>query len=183
PSNKPPPPQDPELEKFGIYAATAPNAARTNAVETTLPLKLEKGARIAFVGNTLLDRAQEFGHIEALIQLAHPDHELMIRNFAWSADEVDLQPRPDNFATVPQHLAREKIDVIFAAFGFNESFGGMERLDEFKARLTSWLLDMKTSAFNGKSGPRIVLLSPVANENVPGVPAADLNNERIAAYT
>lgn len=182
-TDKPAPPQDPELAKFGIYAATAPNPERTAAVATTLPLKLEKGARIAFVGNTLLDRAQQFGHIEALIQLAHPDHELMIRNFAWSADEVDLQPRPDNFATVPQHLTREKIDVIFAAFGFNESFGGLERLDEFKARLTSWLLDMKTSAFNGKTGPRIVLLSPVANENVPGVPAGDLNNDRIAAYS
>lgn len=183
PSDKAPPPMDPELANFGIYEESAPNAGRTEAVVTTLPLELEKGARIALVGNTLLDRAQEFGHIEALIQLEHPEHELVIRNFAWSADEVDLQPRPDNFATVPQHLTREKIDVIIAAFGFNESFGGLERLDEFKGRLTAYLVDMKTSAFNGETGPRIVLLSPIANENTPGVPAADLNNERIAAYT
>lgn len=182
-SDKPPPPMDPELAAFGIYEESAPNAERTESVITSLPLELKKGDRIALVGNTLLDRAQEFGHIEALIQLAHPDHELVIRNFAWSADEVDLQPRPDNFATVPQHLTREKIDVIVAAFGFNESFGGLERLDEFKGRLTSYLVDMKTSAFNGRTGPRIVLLSPIANENTPGVPAADMNNERIAAYT
>lgn len=182
-SGKAPPEEDPELAEFGIYADSAANAERTEPVVTTLPLELPKGARIAFVGNTLLDRAQEFGHIESLMQLAHPDHELVFRNFAWSADEVDLQPRPDNFATVPQHLTREKIDVIVAAFGYNESFGGKERLDEFRGRLTTWLVDMKTSAFNGKTGPQIVLLSPIANENAPGVPAAELNNERIALYT
>jgi len=107
----------------------------------------------------------------------------VIRNFAWSADEVDLQPRPDNFATVSQHLAREKIDVVFAAFGFNESFGGKERIGEFRARLAAYLDDLRTSSFNGETPARVVLVSPTANENIPGVPAADLNNGRLALYT
>jgi uncharacterized cupredoxin-like copper-binding protein len=106
----------------------------------------------------------------------------VLRNFAWSADEVDLQPRPDNFATVKQHLTREKIDVVFAAFGFNESFAGLEAIESFTARLTTWLIDLKTSALNGKTGPQIVLISPIANENLADIPAADLNNERLAAY-
>ena len=156
------------------------NQKRRRPVPTTLPLELEKGDRIAFIGNTLFDRAQDFAHFESFLHLAHPDHRLVIRNFAWSADEVDLQPRPDNFATVKQHLTREKTDVIFAAFGYNESFAGVEAVDVFKARLTTWLIDLKTSAFNGESGPRIVLLSPIANENIDGVPAADLNNDRLA---
>ena len=176
------PPKDPELAKYGIYAENAANPEKAAPVATTLPLKLAKGDRIAFIGNTLLDRAQEFSHFESFLHLAHPGHNLVVRNFAWSADEVDLQPRPDNFATVKQHLTREKIDVIFAAFGYNESFAGTDAIDVFKARLTTWLIDLKTSAFNGKTAPRIVLISPVANENIEGVPAADLNNERIAAY-
>ncbi|MCB1088430.1 MAG: SGNH/GDSL hydrolase family protein, partial [Verrucomicrobiae bacterium] len=178
----PPPEQDPSLAQFGIYAENAPIPAKVAPVVTTLPLKLGKSARIAFIGNTLLDRAQQFGWFESYLHLAHPDHHLVLRNLAWSADEIDLQPRPDNFATVNQHLTREKIDVIFAAFGFNESFAGLEAIDSFKARLTTWLIDLKTSAFNGKSGPRIVLISPIANENLAGIPAADLNNERLAAY-
>jgi len=182
-TGKAPPPKDPELAKYGIYAANAPTPTKVEPVETTLPLHLKKGTRIAYVGNTLLDRAQDFGLFEAMLQQAHPDSELFVRNFAWSADEVDLQPRPDNFATVAQHLTREKIDVIFAAFGYNESFAGKDRIEEFKARLTSYLLDLKTSAFNRESGPQIVLVSPVANENMPGVPAGDLNNERLALYT
>ena len=45
-SGKKAPPQDPELEKYGIYAESAPTPERGEAVETTLPLKLEKGDRI-----------------------------------------------------------------------------------------------------------------------------------------
>ena len=181
-TKSPGPPADPGLVEFGIYEQTAPLPSRTGPVPTILPLEFHPGERIAFVGNTLLDRAQDFGSIEALLQTAHPGKSLVFRTFAWSADEVDLQPRPENFATVKQHLTREKIDTILAAFGFNESFAGLERTGEFKAKLTTWVIDMKTSAFNGKAGPRLVLLSPIANENVPGVPAADLNNERLFSY-
>lgn len=182
-SGKPEPERDPELAKYGIYADEAPDAMLTHPVVTELPLKLNKRERIAFIGNTLLDRAQDFGHFEASLQLGHPDHELVIRNFAWSADEVDLQPRPANFATVHQHLKREQVDVVFAAFGFNESFAGVEELGAFKERLAKALLELKAKAFNGVTGPRIVLVSPTANENTIEVPAADLNNERLAAYT
>ncbi|MDF1851910.1 MAG: GDSL-type esterase/lipase family protein [Verrucomicrobiales bacterium] len=182
-TGKPAPEKDPSLAKYGIYASEAPTPKKAEAQPTQLPLQLEKGDRIAFIGNTLLDRAQNFGWFESFLHLAHPEHELVIRNFAWSADEVDIQPRPDNFATVKQHLTREEIDVVFAAFGFNESFAGLEAIDSFKARLTTWLIDLKTSALNGESGPRIVLVSPTANENIENVPAADLNNDRLAAYT
>ncbi len=182
-TGKPAPPEDPELAKYGIYAANAPTPERVAKRLTSLPLSFEKGTRIAFVGNTLLDRSQDFGFFESMLQQANPDSELFIRNFAWSADEVDLQPRPDNFATVFQHLTREKIDVVFAAFGYNESFAGKDRIDEFKARLSAYLTDLQSSAFNGKTGPQIVLVSPIANENIVGVPAADLNNERLALFT
>lgn len=205
--DKPAPPEDPALADYAIYAAEAPNPKKVEPFASELPLKLNKGDRIAFIGNTLLDRAQEFAHFESYLHLAHPEHELVIRNFSWSADEIDLQPRPDNFATVDQHLTREKIDVIFAAFGYNESFAGIDEVESFKARLATWLIDVKTNAYNGKTAAKIVLLSPIANENYyrpPApiktgkkgaeivieeadkgalVPAADLNNDRIAAYT
>jgi azurin len=156
------PPADPALARYGIYAESSPYPVKGEPLVTTLPLKLEKGDRIAFVGNGLLEQAGRHGILEAMLYQAHPELDLVIRNFAWSGDEVDLQPRPDNFATVAQHLAREKIDLVFAAFGFNESFGGAGKVDEFKERLARYLRELKTSAFNGKTGPRIVLISPVA---------------------
>ncbi len=174
---------DGEFTKFGIYEKTAPRSATAKAVETTLPLELRKGDRIALIGNTLFERAQEFGHFEALLQKRYPDKDLIVRNLAWSADEIGLQPRPANFADTEQHLTHEKTDVIFVAFGFNESFAGEAGLPAFKKKLSEYLAGLKTKAFNGKTAPRIVLVSPVANQNMKGVAAADLNNANIKLYT
>lgn len=178
----PDPPRDPKLERFGIYQETAPRPQAASPVSTTLPLELQPGDRIALIGNTLLERSGRFGQLEAMIQTAHPKHQLVVRHLAWSGDEITSQPRPDNFADTFQHLLHEKADVIFAAFGFNESFAGEQGLEDFRRQLARFLSELKTKAFNGKSAPRIVLISPIANENLPNVPAADKNNDRIEAY-
>lgn len=177
------PPPHAEFTKFGIYANTALRAAQTKPVITELPLKLNKGDRIALIGNALFDRAQDHGWLEAMLQQRFPELELTVRNLAWSGDEVALQPRPANFADVEQHLAHEKIDVIFAAYGFNESFAGKSGLAEFKEKLAVHLETLKTKAFNGRSAARIILVSPTANANIKGVAAADMNNARLALYS
>jgi len=171
-----------DFESFAIYEATAPKPVATPAVTTSLPLQIRKGDRIALIGNTLFERSQKFGHFEALLQKQFPEHELVIRHLAWSADELDVQPRPANFASTDQHLLHEKTDVIFAAFGFNESFAGEAGIAKFRRTLTDYLTGLKSKAFNEKSGPRIVLVSPIANENIDGVAAGDLNNARIKLY-
>ncbi|MDF1824197.1 MAG: GDSL-type esterase/lipase family protein [Verrucomicrobiales bacterium] len=181
--DKPAPPKDPALAAYGIYAENAPVAGKGSPTATTLPLELKEGDRIALVGNTLFDRAGQFGFFESMIYQAHPELDLEIRNFSWPADEVDLQPRPENFASVAQHLTREKVDVIFAAFGYNESFAGAGAIPDFRERLSDYLREMKSSLFNGESGPQIVLVSPIANENAAGVRGADMNNDRLALYT
>ena len=183
PSGKAPPPEDPALAKYYIEEKSSPLPQITAAVDTTLPLALQKGDHVVFIGNTLFDRGAQFPHFEAMLLKGHADKQLVVRTLAWSADEVDLMPRPTNFGTLNQHLFAQKADVIFAAFGFNESFGGLEKLADFKLRLTALVQELKTHAYNGKSGPRVVLVSPIANENVSGVPAADMNNARLAAYT
>lgn len=176
------PPRDLEYAKYGIYAKTAPLAEKTKPAGTRLPLELAAGDRIALVGNTLLERARFFGQFEALLHQRYPRHRLIVRNLAWSADEVDRQPRPANFASTLQHLTHEKADVIFAALGFNESFAGEEGIDGFRASLSKYVGDLKSRAFNGQSAPRIVLVSPIANEDIAGVAAAERNNARIEAY-
>jgi uncharacterized cupredoxin-like copper-binding protein len=182
-TGKPPPPEDPALAKYYMEEKTAPLPPVTASVDTALPLALAKGDHVVFIGNTLFDRGAQFPHFEAMLLKGHADKQLVVRTLAWSADEVDLMPRPTNFGTLNQHLHAQKADVIFAAFGFNESFGGLEKLADFKLRLTALVQELKTHAYNGKAGPRVVLVSPIANENVTGVPAADMNNARLATYT
>lgn len=168
---------------FGIYEQTAPRATVVDAISTELPLQLNKGDRIALIGNTLMERSQEFGQFEAMLHQQFPEHQLIVRHLAWSADAIDQQPRPANFADTEQHLAHEKIDVIFAAFGFNESFAGEEGLADFRRKITEYVVSQKTKSFNGKTAPRIVLIAPIANENVANIPAADMNNGRIKLYS
>ena len=170
-------------EQYGIFNKTAARAEWTQPVATQLPLTLNKGDCIAFIGNTLLDRAQDFGVFESLLYQRYPDHQLVIRTLAWSADTSDLQPRPANFGDMDQHLTYIKADVIFAAFGFNESFAGEKGINHFRITLSNYVAGLKSKAFNGVNGPRIVLLSPIANENVTHVAAADMNNANLKKYT
>jgi lysophospholipase L1-like esterase/azurin len=172
-----------EFKEYGLFADKSPKPKQVEPSETLLPLKINSKARIAYIGNTLLDRAQHFGHFEAFLHQRFPNKELTVRNFAWSADEIDLMPRPDNFASVDQHLLHHRTDIIFAAFGFNESFAGEDKVPEFKSRLQTFLQHTKSRSYNGKSGPKIILISPNRNQNIEGARAADLNNKRINSYT
>ena len=174
--------QDDKFGEYAMFQKTAKRPEVAEPVETKLPLKLDEGIRIGLVGNTLFDRMHEFGHLEALLQQAHPGKKLIVRNLSWAADEVDLQPRPANFADADQHLTAMQADVVLAAFGYNESFAGKEGLPAFSERLTKYLEGVKAKAYNGKTAAHIVLISPIANENVKGVDAADRNNENIRAY-
>ncbi|MBL8830644.1 MAG: ThuA domain-containing protein, partial [Planctomycetaceae bacterium] len=172
-----------KFARYGIYAATAPRASQGDPTVTTLPLELQPGDRIALVGNTLFERLQENGHFETLVQQTFPTHKLSFRNLAWSADEVALRPRPENFADLEQHLTHERADVVLAAFGFNESFAGERGLPAFREQLTKFVRQLRSSKFNGKAGPRVVLVGPPANENITSINAADHNNDRLLMYS
>jgi len=174
-----PPKKDPELAKYYINRKTSPRAKETTPIETNLPLKLEKGTRVALIGNLLLDAERRFGHLETLLHQHHPNHQLTVRNLAWPADEIDLMPRPDNFGDLDQHLTYFKPGVIIAAFGANESFAGPEELPDFEKRLDKFLNHLKTQAYNGETAAKIVLISPVKNEDEAG----KRNNANLILYS
>ena len=51
---------------------------------------LKSGDRIAIIGNTLVERARLYGHLESALLLATGDkvNGLVVRNLGWSADSV-----------------------------------------------------------------------------------------------
>ncbi|EDY18199.1 membrane-bound dehydrogenase domain protein [Chthoniobacter flavus Ellin428] len=75
-------------------------------------------------------------------------------------------------------------NVILAYWGFNESFKGEAGLEDYKKALDEYLKNLKTSDF-GKGHPRVVLFSPIANENLksPNYPDGTANNKNLALYT
>ncbi|MGV8878689.1 MAG: PVC-type heme-binding CxxCH protein [Sphingobacteriaceae bacterium] len=147
-------------------------------------LTLIQGANIAIVGNTLAERMQEDGWLETFIQYRFPEKKLSFRNLGYSADEVKLRQREDQFGTPDEWLHHVGADVIFAFFGFNESFKGEAGLSAFKMDLQEFLRHSKAEHYNDKSAPQIVLFSPIANEDVKSLhlPDGTENNNRIELY-
>ncbi|VAX41083.1 Putative cytochrome c [hydrothermal vent metagenome] len=148
-------------------------------------LQFSKGNKIVFIGNTLAERMQHAGYFETLIQSRFPYKELTFRNLGWSADELKLRPRSNSFSDHGHRLEDHKPDVVFAFFGFNESFGGKKGLPKFQKDLKEFIKKITTTKYNGKSAPQLVLVSPIAHENLhkPSLPDGKANNKNIALYT
>ncbi len=149
------------------------------------PLELQKGNHICLIGNTLADRMQHHGWLETLIQARFLQHELVIRNLGFSGDELTLRLRSAAFGTPDQWLTQTRADVIFAFFGYNESFGGKEGLGKFKTDLDKFIKDTLAKQYNSQSAPKLVLFSPIGHQDLqdPNLPSGKENNERLKLYT
>ncbi len=191
-------------------------AAPPAADPAPLPsLKLEKGDHICIIGNTLAERMQHdgYGWFETFLHARHPEHDLTIRNLGFSGDEVNFRQRSQDFGTPDQWLsasapipqpnmiadksvvnpnrfekAGTKADVIFAFFGYNESFAGEPGLPKFRDDLAAFIKHTLAQKYNGKAAPKLVLFSPIAFEDhkSPNLPTGEVvvaNNKNLALYT
>lgn len=149
-------------------------------------LELREGDHVCLVGNTLAERMQFEGHNhwETLLHRRFPKLNLVVRNLSWSADELVLRPRAEGFGSPDEHLAFSKADVVIGFFGFNESFKGQAGLEGFKKDLEAWIQRTKEQNYSGKGAARVVLVSPIAAENLhdPNLPDGRVINERLALY-
>jgi lysophospholipase L1-like esterase/glucose/arabinose dehydrogenase/azurin len=162
------------------------NAAAAPAPSPDQPFTLNKGDHIALLGGALPDRMQHDGYLEALIYSRFPQNDLVFRNLSAAGDEVGTWHRSENFGTRDQWLARTQADVIFAFYGFNESFQGDAGLPQFKSDLQKFIEDSAKQNYSGKGAPRVVLFSPIAVEhnrdpNIPDITAANANIEKYTA--
>lgn len=148
-------------------------------------LELKKGDHIAIVGNTLADRMQHDGWFETRLQARFPESDLVIRNLGFSGDEITLRLRSANFGTPDAWLERVKANVIFAFFGYNESYAGEAGLKKFKADLASEIKHWQGKQYDGKSAPRVVIFSPIAFENTKNsnLPDGSAHNPRLKMYS
>jgi putative heme-binding domain-containing protein len=193
------------------FAAVILLAAVRSAAAEPARLDLRPHDHLVFVGNTLAERMQYFGHFETLLHARFPKHELYVRDLGWSADELTLRLRSQGFQDHGSNLADHAPDVVIAMFGFNESFAGPAGVEKFERDIAAFVkdpfsIDRYTSpggswakgssaahAIQGKKPPRqVVLVSPLAHENLnrpslaqkrPSLPDGTENNTNIALYT
>ncbi len=171
-----------------LLAAAALALASTLAAQAPAKLEFKKGDSIAILGSGVADRSQYYGWLESMLQQANPGAELSFRNLSFSGDEVTTWHRvgdkPEDFGTRDQWLAKVKADVIFAFYGYNESFKGYEGIEEFKKNLDTFLKETAKQNYSGKGAPRIVLFSPIALQKLPNpsLPPVEDKNTNIQNY-
>jgi len=171
----------------GPAAAQPVTPALATAVRPATPARLELQAhdRVVLLGNTLADRQQYFNHFETTLLVVFPSLDLTVRNLSRSGDTMTLQPRPLNFGDAATHLTAQRADVILAFFGLNESFAGEQGLPDFERDLEAYVASHRTARYNGRSAPRLVLVSPIAHETLARLVHVDVDarNRELARYT
>ncbi|MBM82799.1 MAG: azurin [Planctomycetaceae bacterium] len=160
-------------------------ATFTTQIANAEALKLRKGDRICLVGNALGERMQHENHFEALLHQQFADLQLVVRNLCFPGDEPHERIRSENFGSPDDHLKHSKASVVLFFFGYNESFAGARRVDQFADHLKKLVAETKAQNYSGNGAPKIVLVSPIAFENTGNahLPDGADHNKRLKAYT
>lgn len=133
-------------------------------------------------GNSFVERLQEDGTLEAMLQAATPDKRLRFRSMAYSGDEVGFRIRPAKFGDHLGYISRQlPCDRVVMCFGMNESFAGANGLAEFEENLAAYLKLIEER----HPGSERILVSPIAVErsDAGDFPDPVQRNADIAMYT
>ena len=142
------------------------------------------GDHIAIIGNTFADQLRIHGYLETMLLQHWQDKPVSIRNLGWGGDMLTARDRPTGFPTEESTLREHQTDVIIACFGMGESFAGEAGLDAFKSDVLSVLKAYSGKTFNGKSEVRLILVSPIANEDLQTLtPMHEQRNRELAMYS
>jgi glucose/arabinose dehydrogenase len=180
-------------------------------IDSNNAIDIQTGDHIVLVGNNLCSRMINFGHFETELQMRFPDDSLFVRNMCDGGNTPGFRPHSGryspwafpgaerfqdelanfsnsqgHFETPDQWLIRLEADVILAFFGYNESFAGEAGLENFEKELEGFVEHSKYQDYNGRSGPKIVLVSPIAFEDLSDrmdLPDGKQINKNLQLYT
>jgi mono/diheme cytochrome c family protein/glucose/arabinose dehydrogenase len=168
------------------------------------------GESIVLIGNGLAERMTDHPYFEADLHLRFPEKNLFIRNQGRPGDTPGFRPHPSrksqwafpgaeqfrpqnkphagtgHHPTPDEWLTLMKADTVLAFFGYNESFDGPAGIEPFKGELDAFITHTLAQRYNGSSAPRLVLVSPIAFENLSAsrdLPDGKQENENLALYT
>lgn len=174
-------------------------------------IELRKDTRIVLIGNNLGSRMMDYGLFDTEVQSRFADSTIFIRNMCNPGNTAGFRPHPSryspwafegaekfnpdynistgsegHFPTEDEWLETLKADVIIGFFGFNESFNGPAGLENFKQELKGFIEHTKAYDYNKGKGSTLVLVSPIAFEDLSGkydLPDGKEINANIKLYT
>ena len=165
--------------------------ASSHAQKTPV-FELKDGDRVAFIGDTFIEREQYHGWIELMLTTQYPDRHVTFRNLGWSADtpgaesrlglslrQAGLEPTGETWKLLQQQIEETKPTVVFLGYGMASSFDGEAGLAKFKSEYNR-LLDFIEKTV---PGARVVLLSPIRQQKMPApLPDPSRHNDQLKAY-
>lgn len=173
------------LRAFGLLLACVP--CFCSSVVSADDFQFRNKERIAFVGGSLAERMNLFGHFETVLHTRFPEKQLVVRNFGWPADEVSKQQRPGNYTLIDDPMAVFSPELFLCFFGFNEHFAGESEADikAFVDSYRAWIKKYGEKYSKPGRPARFVLISPMAFENANDrhLPDGKQNNRVLQKYS
>jgi putative heme-binding domain-containing protein len=154
------------------------------------PFQILDGDRIVLIGDTLIEREQEYGCLEALMNSCFSERHFIVRNLGWSGDtpagisraSFDFATPEKGFDLLKAELAVIKPTVAMIGYGMASSFDGPDGLPKFHSEMEKLMDAVQASA--GGTKVRFVLLSPIPHERLPApLPDPTAHNESLRLYT
>ena len=157
-----------------------------------LPLfQLKDGDRVAFLGDTLIERMQAFNHLELRLSTAWLMRDIIFRNIGWSGDtprgvsraglsllQAGREPDGEGWKQLQKQIELVKPTVVFLGYGMACSFENQS--EQFIRDMRALKVAIRKSA----GGPvRFVVLSSLRHEQLAGgLPSPAAHNRQLAAY-
>lgn len=124
----------------------------------------QSGDRVVLIGNTLVEREQEYAGWELPLSLATADKNLIFRNLGWSGDTVWAEsrgifdPPAEGYKRTIELVRELKPTVIILGYGTVEAFAGSGGLPAFRQQYETLITDLSFT------GARFAHLSPLLIE-------------------
>lgn len=201
----------PRIAIFGVFFIVFNIISCSEKELEFYEIHLQQNQTIALIGNNLCSRMINYDYFETYLQASNSDKLLTIRNMCDGGDTPGFRPHSgrntpwafegaENFQTEyanisnsegrlaypDEWLTKYKTDIILAFFGYNESFEAIDSMEMIKTELTAFIKHTKDQKYNGKTAPQLVLVSPIAYEDLSSkfdLPNGKKENEKLAAYT
>ncbi|MDB6054057.1 MAG: hypothetical protein JWN25_1580 [Verrucomicrobiales bacterium] len=156
------------MRKFVILFLTL--AGLIPAALADSKLQITDGDRIVLIGDTLIEREQEFGYLETHLHIQFPTNKFIVRNLGWSADtpaglsrlRFDFKQPSKGLEIIRDELAAIKPTIVFVGYGMASSFDAAEKTNQFVGELKSLV---KVIRETGSNDVKLVFLGPIHHED------------------
>lgn len=148
-------------------------------------LSLTDGDHVVLLGSTFIERAQLYGHLEAMLTAFAVQGHVTFRNLGWSGDTIDARSRgifdtpQKGYERLVEHVRAEEPTVVMVCYGQNEAMDDAtkESVNTFGRQLQQLYQDLSST------GARFVFVSPhPLLSATPPIPSPNRFNPAIEDY-